>query len=75
MAVDRLVEEIRKLSSQEKAELLCRLGWQVADADRGLAHGAALQRIGFGMWAKREGPGSAEWVRDFRTREWKRDGD
>lgn len=75
MAVDRLVEEIRKLSPQERAELVRKLGWRVpANADDQPTRAAAFQRIGFGMWAGREEPRSAQWVRELREREWKRGG-
>lgn len=74
MAVERLVEEIAKLTPEEKTELLRRLGLAAVDSAES-AKAAVFKRIGFGMWAGRDWPPSARWVRDFREREWKRDGD
>lgn len=67
MAVDHLAEEIRKLSPQERAELVRKLGWRApASADDQPTRAAAFQRIGFGMWAGRKEPRSAQWVRELK---------
>jgi hypothetical protein len=57
MAVDRLVEEIRQLSPQERVELVRKLRRRVsANADGQPTGAASFQRIGFGMWAGRKEP-------------------
>lgn len=75
MAVDRLLEEIGRLSGRERAELFRKLGVEPPEHEPGdnKRKGKGFDPIGFGMWEHRpEFADPAAWVDKFRRQEWDR---
>ncbi|MBC7341983.1 MAG: hypothetical protein H5U02_05995 [Clostridia bacterium] len=76
MAVDRLLEEIGKLSARERAELFRKLGVEPREGKPGKGKkrkAGGFDPIGFGMWEHRpEFNDAAAWVDKLRREEWDR---